>query len=164
MLTRRTALALGLAGLPAACNALPREQAPDFRGRTLEGKTFSRESLKGKSVLIQFWATWCGYCRKDEPFVEALVHKYGDNLVVLAVNVQEEERKVRQYLAASGRRSTVVLSKDTNLPAIFGVNGFPTYIYLDADSHVVAQRPGAQGEEGFRRMLGLSAPGSVRVS
>jgi thiol-disulfide isomerase/thioredoxin len=164
MLTRRSALVLGLAGIETACAQEPAELAPDFQGMTLDAKRFSRNSLRGKPVLIQFWATWCGYCRKDEPAIEALAEEYRDRLTVLAVNMQEPEQKVRQYVAAHGRRSTIVLSSSTNLPAVFGVRGFPTYVYLDAESHVVAQKPGAQGEEGLRRLLRLSAPGSGRVS
>lgn len=149
MLNRRSLLlALG----PMAF-AFPGSGAPDFRGKTLTGETFTKASLKGKPVLIQFWATWCGYCRRDQPAVEAVVQRYRDKLVVLAVNMGEERRVVERYLQSSPRKSKIVLTPDTNLPAIFDPQGFPYYVLLDAEGKVVAEQPGAGGKEGLQELL-----------
>jgi thiol-disulfide isomerase/thioredoxin len=78
-----------------------REPAPRFTAKTLEGEKFSNESLRGKVVLVQFWATWCQYCRRDQPAVDALIGDFADKgLVVLAVNVGEPKKKGE---AVSGR-------------------------------------------------------------
>ncbi len=54
----------------------------------------------GKVVLVQLWATWCGYCKRDQPAVDEVVESYGkQGLVVLAVNAGESKKKVQQYLA-----------------------------------------------------------------
>ena len=102
------------------CRIRRRRGAPRFTAKTLDGEKFSNESLKGKVVLVQFWATWCQYCRRDQPSVDAIVEDFADKgLVVLAVTVGEPKRKVKQYLAESPRACQVVLMEDTNLAALY---------------------------------------------
>ncbi|WP_321472024.1 TlpA disulfide reductase family protein [uncultured Paludibaculum sp.] len=152
MLYRRAFFAF-LGPLGAGLRAFPVEEVPEFRGATIGGRKFTRASLKGTPVLIQFWATWCGVCRRDQPAVDALVEEYGDRLTVLAVSVNESERAVRKYLANSPRKGQIVLSETTNLPAIFGARAFPHYVLLDADSRLKADVEGGIGGEGLRRLL-----------
>ncbi|QOY87357.1 TlpA family protein disulfide reductase [Paludibaculum fermentans] len=133
--------------------AFPVEETPDFRGTTLKGEKFTKSSLKGTPVLIQFWATWCGVCRRDQPAVDALVEEYGDRLTVLAVSVNESERVVRKYLANSPRKGRIVLGGSTNLPAIFGANAFPHYVLLDAESRLKADVEGGIGDAGLHQLL-----------
>ncbi len=127
--------------------------APDFEGRTLEGVPFTRESLQGRPVLIQFWATWCGYCRRDQSAVDRLAYEYLGRIHVLAVNVGEDARTVRGYLATAPRRGEVVLGDDTNLAQVFRPNGFPHYVLLSRDSEVLGVQRGSAGEDGLRRLL-----------
>ncbi|MGC4048584.1 MAG: TlpA disulfide reductase family protein [Paludibaculum sp.] len=142
-----------LCSLAVGLHAFPVEEAPDFRGATIDGRKFTKASLKGRPVLIQFWATWCGVCRRDQPAVDALVEEFGDRLTILAVSVNESERVVRKYLTNSPRKGQIVLSGTTNLPAVFGANAFPHYVLLDAESRVKADVEGGIGEEGLRRLL-----------
>jgi thiol-disulfide isomerase/thioredoxin len=89
---RRTAmLALASAALNHLLGAEEgREPAPRFTAKTLDGEKFSNELLKGKVVLVQFWATWCQYCRRDQPAVDAIARDFAEKgLVVLAVNAGE---------------------------------------------------------------------------
>ncbi len=76
----------------------------DFVAKTLEGERLTSESLKGKVVLLDFWATWCPPCKKDESAVESVIAAFQkEGLVVLAVNMGEPRRKVKKYLEASPR-------------------------------------------------------------
>jgi len=142
-----------LSSLGLVLHAFPAEEVADFRGTTINGRKFTRSSLKGTPVLIQFWATWCGVCRRDQPAVDQLAEEYGDRLTVLAVSVNESERVVRKYLANSPRKGQIVLSSTTNLPAIFGANAFPHYVLLDSESRLKADVEGGIGERGLRRLL-----------
>jgi thiol-disulfide isomerase/thioredoxin len=135
-------LALSLAVSLLALDA-PGEIAPAFRAKTIDGRTFDNESLKGKVVLIQFWTTWCGYCRADQPAVEKLTEEHGDKLVVLAVSVNESKGKVKKYLEGSPRKSRIVLTEDTNLAAAFEVRGFPMYVVLNQKGLIAARHDGA---------------------
>jgi len=130
------------------------ELAPNFRGQTLDGERFSAETLRGKVVLIQFWATWCHFCRGDQPAVDAVARDYKSRgLVVLAVNVGESKSKVKRYLKESPRECNVVAAEDSNLPAMFPSRGFPLYVLIDRDGRVVGKQPGAGGENALRQLL-----------
>lgn len=153
VLTRRRALIASLCGAFAGGCSSVVGGAPDFEGRTLEGVRFTRESLKGRPVLIQFWATWCGYCRRDQSAVDRLAYEHLGRIHVLAVNVGEDARAVRGYLATAPRRGDIVLSDDTNLAQVFRPSGFPYYVLLSKDSEVVGVQRGSAGEDGLRRLV-----------
>jgi thiol-disulfide isomerase/thioredoxin len=155
-LSRRAVLAaagaLIIGGRASAIDT--REPAPSFRAKTLEGERFTNESLMGKLVLLQFWATWCRFCRRDQPAVDAIVHAYeSQGLVVLAINVGESKSKVKQYLRDSPRACMVVATEDTNLAALFAAHAYPFYVLIDRDGRVAGTQRGAAGEEALRQLL-----------
>jgi thiol-disulfide isomerase/thioredoxin len=129
-----------------------RPPAPAFKGKTLDGEPFSNASLKNRPVLIQFWATWCGYCRRDQPAVERIVKEMPD-VVVLAVSVNESKQKVRKYLQSSPRTAKIVANEDTNLPALFEIRSFPTYVLIDAKGGIVDTQEGSGGYEALQQLL-----------
>lgn len=105
-------------------------------------------------MLVQFWTTWCPYCKGEQPVVDKLVQDFsGQGLVVLAVNVGESKKKVQKYLDQSPRACKIVLTEDTNLAAMFPSRGYPLYILIDREGTVVARQDGAGGEEALREML-----------
>jgi thiol-disulfide isomerase/thioredoxin len=147
-----TVASVGLSHLMGAGES--REPAPRFTAKTLDGEKFSSESLKGKVVLVQFWATWCQYCRRDQPSVDAIVGDFADKgLVVLAVNVGEPKRKVKQYLAESPRACRIVLMEDTNLAALYAARSYPLYVLIDREGNLAGRQNGAAGEDALRRLL-----------
>ncbi len=123
-----------------------------FKAKTLNGESFTNESLKGKAYLIQFWATWCGYCKRDEPAVERIV-KESPNVPVIAVSVGEGRQKVRKYLQDSPRTAKIVVNEDTNLPALFEISSFPTYVLVDASGGIVDMQAGSGGYEALSALL-----------
>ncbi len=128
--------------------------APQFNLRSLDGQTFSNASLSGNIVLLQFWATWCGYCKKDQPAVDAIQSEYaGRGVVVVAVNVGENESIVRQYLQKNPRSCPVALDESNSVASRFGMGGVPHYVVIDRNGNIVASRSGAAGEPGLRYML-----------
>jgi len=137
------------------------EPAPKFFAKSLDGEKFTNESLVGKVVLVQFWATWCQYCRRDQPAVDALMSDFAnDGFVVLAVNVGEPRKKVKQYLADSPRACRIVLMEDTNLAALYAARSYPLYVLIDREGNVAGTQRGAAGEEALRRLVskaGLTA-------
>jgi thiol-disulfide isomerase/thioredoxin len=131
-----------------------REPAPRFTAKTLDGEKFSNESLRGKVVLVQFWATWCQYCRRDQPSVDAIIGDFADKgLVVLAVNVGEPKKKVKQYLAESPRACRIVLMEDTNLAALYAAKSYPLYVLIDREGNIAGRQNGAAGEAALHRLL-----------
>jgi thiol-disulfide isomerase/thioredoxin len=131
-----------------------REPAPKFHAKSLDGEKFNNESVKGKAVLLQFWATWCQYCKRDQPAVDAMVEAYGSKgLIVLAVDVREARSKVERYLGGSPRACKIVLMEDTNLAAMFAAKTFPLYVLIDQNGKIAATHSGGAGEDGLRRMV-----------
>lgn len=144
-MTRRGALAL-FAGIV--------EDAPRFRAKTMSGDSFNNETTKGKVVLIQQWATWCQYCRRDQAAVDDVVETFSkDGLVVLAVNMGEAKKKVEKYLADYPRKGHIVLLQNTNLGAVFTGRGLPHYALISREGKLLKQQSGAGGPEALYALL-----------
>ena len=130
------------------------QPAPRFHAKTTTGESFTNDSVKGKVVLLQFWTTWCPYCKKEQSLVDSIDHEFaGKGVVVLAIDVAESKKKVRQYLQDSPRSCRVVLTEDTNLAAMYQANSYPIYVVIDRDGNIAAEQRGAGGERSLRRML-----------
>ena len=80
----------------------PREQAPTFHAKSMDGEKFSNASLKGKVVLLQFWATWCKYCRADQKEVDDITREFADRGLVVAP---------RQVVDVAAHRAGVLLQE-----------------------------------------------------
>jgi len=131
-----------------------RESAPRFHAKTLEGEQFTNDSIKGKVVLLQFWTTWCPYCKREESLVNDLTTEFGDQgLVVLAVDVGESKKVVQQYLKEHPRKCRIVMTGDTNLAAMYAANRYPIYVIVDREGKIVDTQRGAGGEQRLRRSL-----------
>lgn len=140
--------------LAAAAFSQEREQMPGFHARSLEGRNFDNVSTRGKPVLIQLWATWCGYCKKDEPAVETIIKEYEkDGLIVLAVNASEPKDKVLSYLKTSPRSAHIILAPATNLVPMFGQTGLPTYVLIDKAGKIANAQKGSGGLPALRELL-----------
>lgn len=156
-LSRRRALAvggsaLGISRLLLALDDL--EAAPRFSAKTLTGELFNNQSVLGRVVLVEFWATWCPYCRSDAEPLDDLAKEFEkDGLVVLAVDVAESKKTVKAFLERNPRKAKVVLMEDTNLAAMFAAKSFPLYVLINREGRVVGQQSGAGGEAALRRIL-----------
>src|SRR5271167_587430 len=162
-MSRRASRTFLLLAICLAMNTLAAagEPAPNFNAKTTAGEKFNNDSLKGHVVLLQFWTTWCPYCRREQPIVDDLDKEFRDQgLVVLAVNVNESKKTVKKYLEQSPRSCRIVLTEDTNLAAMFAAHSYPIYVVIDRDGNVAATQHGAGGERALRSLLtraGLSA-------
>jgi thiol-disulfide isomerase/thioredoxin len=130
------------------------QPAPRFHAKALTGETFTNDSLKGKVVLLQLWTTWCPYCKREQSLVDAIDQEFsGKGVVVLAIDVAESKKKVKQYLQENPRSCRIVLTEDTNLAAMYQANSYPIYVVIDRDGNIAAEQRGAGGERSLRRML-----------
>jgi thiol-disulfide isomerase/thioredoxin len=140
--------------LVAAAVAAAQEPAPRFNVKTMTGEKFNNDSLKGHVVLLQFWTTWCPYCRREQPLVDDIDKEFRDQgLVVLAVDVNESKKAVKKYLEQNPRACRIVLTEDTNLAAMYAAKSFPIYVVIDRDGNVAGEQRGAAGERRLRFML-----------
>jgi thiol-disulfide isomerase/thioredoxin len=112
--------ALLLATLLAFASDDSPEPAPRFHAKTLTGESFTNDSVRGKVVLLQFWTTWCPYCRREQSLVDDIDREFSPRgLIVLAIDVAESKQKLAQYLQENPRSCRIVLTQDTNLAAMF---------------------------------------------
>jgi len=109
--------------------AVPQLQASD-----LQGKVWRLSDLRGRAVLLNFWATWCEPCRNEMPTLQQLAEIYGpEQLLVLAVNFREGPRRITQYVQATGLNLPVLLDAQGEIARQWGANVFPTTILIDAE-------------------------------
>ena len=131
-----------------------REPAPRFNAKSMTGEVYNNASLKGKVVLLQFWTTWCPYCRGEQLLVDKLTQEFGSKgLIVLAVDVGESKKKAKRYLEESPRSCPIILNEDTNLPAMFATTQYPVYVVIDRDGNMAGIQRGAGGERMLRQLL-----------
>jgi len=130
------------------------EPAPRFRAKTTTGDQFNNASVRGKVVLFEFWTTWCKYCENEASLVDDIAKEFADKgLIVLAVDVLEPDQKVKKYLAEHPRSVPIVLTKDTNLAAMYNAQSYPIYVLIDRDGNIAGEQRSAAGERGLRRLL-----------
>jgi thiol-disulfide isomerase/thioredoxin len=151
---RHLQVALLLASLCAFAGDETGQPAPRFRAKTTAGTQFNNESIKGKVVLFEFWTTWCKYCEEEAALVDDIAKEFsGKGLIVLAVDVLEPDQRVKKYLVEHPRSVPIVLTKDTNLAAMYNAQVYPIYVLIDRDGNIAAEQRGAAGERALRRML-----------
>ena len=127
----------------------------------LQGQRWTSERLKGKSVVLNFWATWCPPCKEELPSLQTLHELGAGDPVVLGVNVRETPSRVRRYVEATGLGFPVLLDPQAELAKRFGVTAFPTTLLIAPDGlirwRVVGEVDWAGAEAG-RWIAGLSSP------
>jgi thiol-disulfide isomerase/thioredoxin len=91
--------------------------APEFRVTDMHGKAISLAELKGKTVLLDFWTTWCPPCQADAPAIDKLNQKFGDkDLKVIGISMDEDRETVEKYLKKHPHNFPVALSSDNLMP------------------------------------------------
>ncbi|MFJ8530063.1 redoxin domain-containing protein [Bacillus sp. NPDC094106] len=110
--------------------------APDFELSKLDGTTVKLSDLKGKKVILNFWATWCGPCQQEMPDMEAFYKTHKDDVEILAVNYTVSERangeeKVKQFAEEKGLTFPVLLDKDISVTTTYKVITIPTSYFVD---------------------------------
>jgi cytochrome c biogenesis protein CcmG/thiol:disulfide interchange protein DsbE len=129
------------------------EPALDFTLANLDGTSLSLDDLRGKNVLINFWATWCGPCRQEMPMLEAAYQAHASDLVVLAVNIGEEPWRVKKFVHDLGLSFEVLMDEDNQVQSLYRVRAYPTTYLVDTQGVVRAQHIGLLSEAQLEKYL-----------
>ena len=124
-------------------------EAPGFSLQDLSGKTFSLADMRGKVVVVDFWATWCGPCRKGLPLVNDFakwVEESKQPVVVLGINVWERGdnmvEKSKEYWTKQGFVFPTLLDHEGNVVKLYGFSGIPAVVVIGTDGKVVTVHEG----------------------
>ena len=113
--------------------------APGFNGRTADGSDLSLASLKGKVVLLNFWATWCLECRPEMPAFERLHREFSaQGLAVVGINAREETSTIREYAKELGLTFPLISDPTGKINSAYGVIGLPTTFLIGRSGRAVA--------------------------
>ena len=111
-------------------------------------------AFKGKTVLLDFWTTWCPPCRADAPALDKLYRKYREqDLMIVGISVSEERAIVEKFLKEHPHSFPVVLTSENEMPRAYQIGVFPTYIVIDRDGTVASAVQGDQGFGELRKLL-----------
>lgn len=157
---------------PEATDAPEESQAPipalDFTLTDQFGNTHTLDQYKGKTILLNFWATWCGPCRSEMPDLQAVYEDYGKNekdLVVLGVaapNLGQEgsAEDITAFLEENGYTYPTLMNEDASLFYSYGISSFPTTFMIDKNGNVYGYIMGAQSREVFDDIIQQTMDGT----
>jgi peroxiredoxin len=122
---------LGILGM-AARPPLVGSPAPEIVLKDLQGRDVKLSDLRGKVVLVNFWATWCKPCKEEMPAMQASYDKLRDKgFVVLAVNELEDTARVAEHIRTHGHTFEVVMDHNNEVANMYGVVGLPASFLID---------------------------------
>jgi peroxiredoxin len=114
------------------------KMAQDFTLKDVKGNVISLSSFRGKAVLLNFWASWCPYCRKERAELNHLYREYNARgLVIISISNDRAVSNVREYLKKIPADFTVLSDSDSTVSDSYGVRALPTNILIDRDGRLV---------------------------
>ena len=148
-------VASGVIDRETAADSAHGKQAPAWELKDVEGNTIKSSDFKGKVVVLDFWATWCGPCRAEIPSFIALQDKYGkDGLVVVGVSLDEEGASVVKPFMKRNKINYPIVMADTRIADLFGgVEGIPTTFVIDRDGKIAAKHVGLTSKAAFEKEI-----------
>ena len=130
------ALLAGGAGLATSAIA-PATMAPDFTLRTLNGPNLRLHEQRGRVVLVNFWATWCGPCRQEMPHLSRLYDKYrSSGFVLLGINIDDDARVAAELASKLKVTFPVLLDTDKKVSRVYDIGAMPATLLIDRDGRV----------------------------
>ena len=142
--------------------------APDFNLRDANGSLSSLSGYRGRFVLLNFWASWCGPCRDEMPSMENLSRTFGgQGLAVVAINQKEHAAVVNKFMRTHGLNFTTPLDTDGRVSASYRVYGIPVTYLIDGNGQAIGMKSGTKDWASpevigvFRKLIGSGSSGAA---
>jgi cytochrome c biogenesis protein CcmG, thiol:disulfide interchange protein DsbE len=147
-MARAVLAAAGIGGATVAFATGIGDSAPAFVLPTAGGESVALEKLKGRVVYVDFWASWCGPCRRSFPWMNEMQQKYGPRgFTVVGVNVDKRRPDAERFLVQTPAAFTIVYDAAGATPETYAVKAMPSSYLLDAAGKVVATESGFRDEQ-----------------
>jgi peroxiredoxin len=128
-----------------------KDPAPDFKLPVRSGQSMALSDLKGQVVLINFWASWCGPCRKEMPVLDQLYQRYKPlGFTLLGVNVEEDSAAAESWLKDTPVSFPILFDRKNSVSKLYDVTAMPSTVLVDRQGHVrylhFGYNPGTENE------------------
>ena len=145
----------GRPGPPKDIGSQERTEVPDFQVTTLDGRSLQLSSLKGKVVMVDFWATWCPPCLEELPHFKELYDQYkSKGFEMIGISLDEEgPSPVASFLRAHDVSYPVAMGDDRLLQNFGGILGLPTTFLLDKNGRIAFRHIGYQDKQVFEKEI-----------
>lgn len=131
--------------------------SPNFTIEDMEGNIVSLDDFKGKPVFINFWASWCGPCRDEMPFIDEAYQKYKDQIGFLMINEIETEKKklssVESFMQEFNLSFPVLLDRQSKVADLYKVYGYPTSYFINSNGTIIKMVPGGMFKSDFDKLI-----------
>ena len=128
-----------------------KELAPDFEMVDRDGNRIKLSDMRGKPVVLNFWASWCGPCKSEMPDFEEAYKEYGGDITFMIVNLTDGKNETvdtaQAFIDSQGYTFPVYFDTDSNGAAAYGVSSIPVTYFIDAQGYLVAYGRGALNSE-----------------
>lgn len=133
--------------------------APDFTLDSLDDESISLSQFRGQTVLINFWAVWCAFCRVEMPDIQQVYEAYKDReLAVLGINVGEDAQSIEPFVESAGVTFPILLDRDGEVMQTYRMRGLPSTILIDPDGVIQTIHIGMVDQEklvGYLEQMGV---------
>lgn len=130
-------------------------KASDIKLFDKDGKEVLLSDFYGKPVILNFWATWCGYCIQEMPDFEAAFRKYGDDVQFLIVNTDDGISKGEAFIMDKGYTFPTYYDLEYSAAITYGITGIPRTIALDKDGLIRYNRSGMLSADALEQVISL---------
>ena len=133
-------------------------EAPDFTVYDEDGNPVKLSDFRGKPVVLNFWASWCGPCKSVQAAFDKLSQELGEDVVFMMINATDGGRETvdtaKEFIAQSGYSFPVYYDTDCEANYLYGISALPTTFFIDADGYAVGYTSGAMSEAFLRECIG----------
>jgi thiol-disulfide isomerase/thioredoxin len=129
------ALLVGVAANTAVASEKVGELAPEFTAQTRDGQTISLKDYRGKVVVLDFWASWCGPCRDEMPFLMSLSARNKEKAFqLITVNIDDKSENMEKFLSKIWSEAGVfVVDRKKEIPKLYNLETMPTTVFIDRE-------------------------------
>ena len=136
------------------------QPAPDFTVLDRDGNQVKLSDLRGKPVVLSFWASWCGICKTGMPDFEEVYADEGEDVHFMMINLttgSETEQVATDYVDENGYTFPIYMDTEIEAASAFGVTGVPITYFIDADGNLAAYGQGRLGTDGIRQGIDMAS-------